>query len=81
MREGNSFFIGELEFGVWGERFAWRCVKNPHHPLAIHRNHIRLPKMVALVPKHERCKLGKQLGLNENARQQQSPYQGELLWP
>jgi len=70
---------GELEFGVWGERFAWRCVKNPHHRLAIHRNHLRLPKMVALVPKRERRKLDKQLGLKENSGQQQSPSGGATL--
>ena len=70
---------GELKFGEWGERYAWRCVENTRHRLVIHRHHLKLPKMAALVPKRARRGLEAQLGIEINFDHQQFPHQAELL--
>jgi len=52
---------GDLEFGEWGGSYAWRCVDNRRHHVKIHRNHLKLPKMAALVPNRDCSALEKQL--------------------
>jgi superfamily I DNA and/or RNA helicase len=54
-----------IEFGEWADKPAWRCVKNRHHHQRVHRNHLRLPRMRALVPKRTLHKLDKQFGILE----------------
>jgi hypothetical protein len=56
---------GTIEFGEWSDKPAWRCVKNRHHHQRVHRNHLRLPRMRALVPKRALHKLDKQFGILE----------------
>jgi len=54
---------GQVEFGKWGERDAWRCVENPRHRQWIARTHLRLPKMQAIVPRRDLTRMMKQWGL------------------
>ena len=54
---------GQLEFGDWGGKLAWRCIINRHHRQRIHRNHLRLPRMRALIPQRELRRLEKEFGL------------------
>ena len=56
---------GQVEFGDWGAKPAWRCVMNRHHHQRIHRNHLRLPRMRALIPQRELRRLEKQFGLSQ----------------
>lgn len=49
---------GELEFGHWGSKLAWRCVHNRRHRAAFHRSHLSLPKMLARIPAAELGALG-----------------------
>jgi hypothetical protein len=58
---------GPIEFGEWGGKPAWRCVKNKHHHQRLHRNHLRLPAMRALVPKRSLAKLDKEFGILAHA--------------
>ena len=58
---------GPVEFGEWGGKPAWRCVKNKHHHQRLHRNHLRLPAMRALIPKRALAKLDKEFGILESA--------------
>ncbi len=51
-----------VEFGEWGGKPAWRCVDNRHHHQRLHRNHLRLPRMRALVPRSALRQLDRQLG-------------------
>jgi predicted nucleic acid-binding protein len=41
---------GEVEFGRWGSKPAWRCVDNKRHHQKIVRNHLKLPKMRKKIP-------------------------------
>jgi len=68
-----------LEFGNWGDRYAWRCTKNPHHHMRIHRHHLKLPKMLALVPVRLRSALEKQLTGKRRSKTQDYPDQKELF--
>ena len=54
---------GPIEFGEWAGKPAWRCVKNRHHHQRLHRNHLRLPRMRALIPKRSLAKLDRQFGI------------------
>jgi len=42
-----------VQFGRWGGYPHWRCTANKRHRQRIFKSHLRLPKMVALIPKHE----------------------------
>jgi hypothetical protein len=55
---------GPVEYGEWGGEPHWRCLNSRHHRQRIHRNHLKLHKMRALVPKNELRKLDKQFGLD-----------------
>lgn len=44
---------GELYYGSWGERQAWRCRENPKHRMFVHANHLKLPAMTALLSARE----------------------------
>lgn len=54
---------GELYFGTWGDKPAWRCHQNPRHHTAIHPNHLKLPAMAALIGPRRLRKLKRQFGL------------------
>jgi hypothetical protein len=53
---------GELEFGSWGEKPAWRCLENRHHHLRFDRSHILLPLMREKVPDEEIRRVGTTTG-------------------
>lgn len=55
---------GEVEYGEWGGKPAWRCIENRHHHLKLARTHLRLPKMRAIVPKSKLRKLDKHFGIS-----------------
>ncbi|HEY6167407.1 MAG TPA: AAA domain-containing protein [Verrucomicrobiae bacterium] len=49
-----SFKCGtSAEYGKWGDAPYWYCTCGRNHRFRVHRNHLRLPKMVALIPKKE----------------------------
>jgi len=52
-----------VEFGCWGDEPHWRCIANKQHRQKIFKSHLRLPKMVALIPKNELKKVCKLLGI------------------
>lgn len=43
----------DVEYGIWGNKPAWRCVENRRHRQRISKSHLRLPKMRQLIPEHE----------------------------
>jgi len=53
----------EVEYGEWGSEPAWRCLVNRHHHQKVSRVHLLLPKMRAIVPKRELCKLDRLFGI------------------
>lgn len=54
-----------VEYGYWGDVPHWRCKANSRHRQRIFKSHLRLPKMADLVPKKERKKLCKLLGIED----------------
>lgn len=54
---------GELQFGKWGDDFAWRCIANPRHHMRIHAHHLKLPPMLALIPAGKRKAVLRSLGV------------------
>lgn len=54
------------EFGYWGSTAVWLCTcgQTPSHRIKIHKNHLRLPKMKALVPPRSWNKVCRDLGLS-----------------
>ncbi|MGB7061935.1 MAG: AAA domain-containing protein [Candidatus Zixiibacteriota bacterium] len=56
-----------VEFGYWGHRPHWRCKANNRHRQRIFRSHLRLPKMLALIPKHEIREVCKLFGIDDLA--------------
>lgn len=46
-----------IKFGYWGDWPHWRCTENKFHRQSISKAHLRLPKMLAMVPQEERRKL------------------------
>jgi hypothetical protein len=56
---------GQIEFGESGGKPAWRCVVNRHHHQRIHTNHLRLPRMRALIPKRSLLRLDKLFGVSQ----------------
>jgi hypothetical protein len=52
-----------VEFGYWSEYPHWRCTSNKRHRQKIFKSHLRLPKMVDLIPRKERRKVAKILGI------------------
>jgi hypothetical protein len=54
-----------VEFGYWGNYPHWRCSANNRHRQKIFRSHLRLPKMVALIPKREIHKVCKIFGIDD----------------
>ena len=53
-----------LSFGYWGESPYWRCDENTRHRQRIYKSHLRLPKMVKLIPKKEHRKICRLYSLN-----------------
>jgi|UniRef100_UPI00378344FE hypothetical protein len=65
-----TFRCGSVpEFGYWGETASWLCTcgQKPSHRTKIHRNHLRLPKMRALIPQRSWNKVCRELGVDPNA--------------
>jgi hypothetical protein len=56
-----------VEFGYWGGYPHWRCTGNSRHRQKVFRSHLRLPKMVALIPGHEIGKVCKVFGIDDLA--------------
>jgi len=54
---------GEVEYGEWGGKPAWRCIENRHHHQKVARTHLRLPKMRATVPKRKLRELDERFGV------------------
>jgi AAA domain/PLD-like domain len=52
---------GELYYGSWGEKPAWRCHDNPKHRMFVHPNHLKLPAMAALLTAKELRRLQRTL--------------------
>lgn len=55
---------GEVDYGEWGGKPAWRCIENRHHHQNLARTHLRLPKMRAIVPKRKLRELDKLFGVS-----------------
>ena len=53
----------EVEYGEWGGKPAWRCIKNRRHRIPIVRAHLLLPKMRKIIPPKALVKLDKQFGI------------------
>jgi hypothetical protein len=80
MTRPNATCGGNLGFGKWGDKYAWRCKINPHHHMRIRRHHLKLPKMLALIPQKQRRALEEQLGVSLGpSSQSRSGVQGELF--
>lgn len=56
---------GTVEFFYRGNHPVWRCTENKRHWQKIFKSHLRLPKMVSLIPKKERQKLCKLLQIED----------------
>ena len=54
-----------VEFGYWGDYPHWRCTANVRHRQKVFKSHLRLPKMVALIPKVEQRKTCKIFGIDD----------------
>lgn len=59
---------GEVEFGVWGRRPVWRCVRNRKHRTPVRRWHLKVPEMRGKVPNREFRKLEKWFGLERGGK-------------
>ena len=57
---------GDVEFGVWGEQNAWRCIKNRHHHQKMIPSHLNLPQMRKKIPQDTLARLEKNLGTFTN---------------
>jgi hypothetical protein len=57
---------GKVEFGTWGNKPAWRCVKNKHHHQKMVRTHLKLPKMRKLIPPERLIELERSFGSFKN---------------
>lgn len=55
---------GEVEYGEWGGKPHWRCLKNRSHRQKIYKTHLRLPKMRSIIPKRELRKLDNQFNVS-----------------
>jgi hypothetical protein len=55
---------GEVEFGQWGKKPAWRCISNKHHHQRIIRNHLKLPKMKEKIPLIQISDIEKMFGIS-----------------
>ena len=53
---------GEVEYGEWGGKPAWRCTVNSRHHQRVAPAHLRLPRMRELVPKHILRELDRRYG-------------------
>jgi hypothetical protein len=70
LRDGKlacSTYGGDLYYGSWGEKPAWRCHKNSKHRMLVHPNHLKLPAMAALLTGRELKRLREGFGLTGNA--------------
>jgi hypothetical protein len=50
-----------LQFGDWGGEPFWRCSVNPRHRQRVGKNHLKLPKMRAMIPARDLRKLEREL--------------------
>jgi hypothetical protein len=70
---------GPVEYGEWGGRPCWRCVRERRHHRKIMPSHLRLPKMRELVPGRELRRLDRQFGIKVNQAPADHP-QSPSLW-
>lgn len=71
---------GAVKLGEWGDKYVWRCSQNPRHHMNIHRHHLKLPKMLDLVPKRCHRALERQIGSFAVEPQKQLPlFQDQLF--
>jgi superfamily I DNA and/or RNA helicase len=56
---------GRVEYGEWGGKPHWRCVKNRKHRLSIARTHLLLPEMRKIIPKEDLKKIDKMFGIEK----------------
>jgi hypothetical protein len=56
-----------VEYGKWGDKPAWRCVKNKRHHQRVARTHLLLPRVRALVPESELRRLDKQFRISASS--------------
>jgi len=56
---------GQMDFGYWGDYPHWRCIENSRHRQKIFKSHLRLPKMADRIPKRERRKVCRLLGIED----------------
>lgn len=59
---------GEVEYGEWGGKPAWRCIENRHHHQRVARTHLRLPKMRTIIPKRKLGELDRLFGLSPSQK-------------
>lgn len=57
-----------VKFGYWGDYPHWRCTANVRHRQRVFKCHLRLPRMVALIPKEEQRKICKIFGIANLSR-------------
>jgi hypothetical protein len=55
---------GNVEYGEWGGKPAWRCIENRHHHQKVARTHLRLPNMRSIVPRRKLRELDKLFGIS-----------------
>jgi hypothetical protein len=59
--QGDELFCsncnGELEYGEWGGKPAWRCKNNRHHHQKLFKSHLKLPKMYSKIPSNQLRKM------------------------
>ena len=54
---------GKVEYGVWGQKPAWRCLENRHHYQYIAKSHLKLRKMREIIPSDELARLDNLFGI------------------
>jgi len=60
---------GNVEYGQWGGKPAWRCVENKRHHQIVVKGHLKLPKMRTIIPTDEISKLEDYLGFVHSRKQ------------
>jgi hypothetical protein len=69
-----------VEFGEWNGSPAWRCLDNRHHHQPVVKNHLRLPRMRAIVPSRELRQLEKRFETSHSNAQRKTGSQQKDLF-
>jgi hypothetical protein len=70
---------GAVEYRKWGDKPCWFCDCGRRHRIRFHRNHLRLPRMVALIPEQELKALQEQFGITPAGIDEHLNEQGTLF--